>query len=410
VSNLENRPVDVAVTLLRDKKGEVRRSIVVPARSAVDAAPAGRAAEGGAVIVEPFASRVVVDATNSGRNALASAPCATRPSSVWHFAAGTTVRGVEQWVVLLNPFGDDAVVDVSFFTDGGAENPGELQSLTVPRRSRIAIQVDQKVLRQRSVATTIHARVGRIVAQQTLLFGPDSGRSGETRSLGAVAAANEWVFPSGRTAAGEVRTIAISNPGDLDAEVDVSVAPASDVVIEPATVRVPRHTVANVQIGGCGNVQPPACLPVPPNVAYSAAVRATLQVPVVAEDLTTYTSGRFTGAVAGLGSRAPSRAWVFARSRLPAELDAGLDLLTTAGSAAKASVSFQVNGKELKPPDLQGLVLRPGVRRSIPLAGRADLRGVDASIVVQADRPIVAERTVVRSDELTRDLGVPSRD
>jgi hypothetical protein len=408
VSNLGDAPVDVAVTVLRDRQPELRRTMRVAARTTAEAAPQDRA-DRNAFIVEPFGADVAVESTNLGPDALASTPCATQPSSVWHFANGTTVRGVQQWVVLFNPFGDDAVVDMSFYTEDGLEQPGDLQALTVPRRSRIAVAVDQYVRRQRAVATTIEARAGRIVAQQSLLFTPDSNRSGETRSLGAVAGADEWVFPSGRVASGATRTLAISNPGELDAEADVAVASSDDVVIEPVTVRIPRRSVATVLLGACGRLQPPACIQIPPNLTYYAVVRATLDEPIVAEDLSTYTAGRFTGATASVGSRAPAKEWVFVRSRVSGELDAGLDILTTANSVAHASVAFVLKGKELRPADLQDIELRPGARQSIPLASRPELHGVDAAVVVRADRPIVAERTIVRADDLTRELGIPAR-
>jgi hypothetical protein len=319
------------------------------------------------------------------------------------------VRGVEDWIVMFNPFGDDAVVDMSFFTRGGFERPEALQGLTVPRRSRVAVQVDTQVRREPTVAASINARTGRIVAQQTLVFGPDSGQSGVTRSLGAVRPASDWVFPSGVTVPGSTRRISISNPGDLDGEVDVSVAPADDVVIEPATISVPRRGVANVQIGNCGSQQPPACIPVPANIGYSVVVRTTIDVPVVVEDLTTWTRGRYTGATAQTGSHAPARRWVFARSRVSDEIGAGLDLLATGNGQAKANISLVVGGKTISPSRLQGVVLRPGVRVTIPLITMKELKDVDAAIVVTADKPIVAERTLVRTDDVTRDLGIPAR-
>jgi hypothetical protein len=409
-SNLAAEPVDVAMTVLPDQGDDVRRNVAASPRTAVELAPEGREAETSAMIVEPFGSRVIVESTSTGPGVLATAACATQPSAVWHFAAGTTARFAEQWLVLFNPFGDDAVVDLSFFTDNGFEKPDAWQALTVPRRSRVALDVGTQVRRQTSVASTIRARVGRIVAQQTVIFGPDSDRAGVHRSIGAVATAKEWVFPSGRTGAGAQRSIAISNPGDLDGEVDIAVAPTQDIVIEPVTVKVPRRAVANVQVGSCGDRQPPACIPVPDNVGYSAVVRSTLDVDVVAEDLVTYGNDRFEGATGGPGSRAPARTWMFARSRVAEELDAGLDLLTIGGDTATVDVSFVVNGRQLQPRQLQDVELRPGVRRTIALGGREDLQDVDASIIVRADRPIVAERTIVRSDDVTRDLGIAVRD
>jgi uncharacterized protein DUF5719 len=415
VSNLGAAPVDVALTVLRDKQPAVRRTMRVAARTTAEAAPQDRA-DRSAIIVEPFGAKVAVESTNLGPDALASTPCATQPASTWHFASGTTVRGVQQWVVLFNPFGDDAVVDMSFFTEDGFEQPGDLQALTVPRHSRIAVPVDQYVRRQRSVATTIVARAGRIVAQQTLLFTPDSNRSGETRSLGAVGAADDWVFPSGRVAAGATRTLAISNPGDLDGEADVSIASTDDVVIEPVTVRIPRRSVANVQLGACGRLQPPACIQVPPNLSYYAVVRATVGQPIVVEDLSTYTEGRFTGATASAGSRTPAKQWVFVRSRVSGELDAGLDILTTANSTAHASIAFVLKGKELRPSDLQNIELRPGTRVSVPLASRPTTRsspsapscGPTISRANSASRP-ATRRTTRRAAAPVPSPGSPLR-
>jgi hypothetical protein len=409
VANVGDADADVAVTVLPDGDAPaLRNTLAVPARTGMPIETEGDAVTAAAVIVEPFAPQVVVEAVNTGDARLAATPCPTQPSSTWHFAIGTTVRGAEQWIVLFNPFGDDAIVDLSFFTDTGFELPDALQGLTVPRRSRVAVPVHDTVRRQRAIGTTIRARTGRIVAQQTIVFGPDSGRSGTTRSLGAVEPADQWVFPSGRTANGSVRTLSITNPDDLDAEVDISIAPSADIVIEPLTVRIARRGIATVQLGSCGELRRPACVPIPRDVAYSTVVRATLDVPVVAEDLVTYTTGRFTGTAGGTGSDAAARTWVFARSRVNDTIGSGIDLLTTGSSAASVDVSFVVDGREITPPRLQGVELRPGVRESIPLEGRRDLRGLDAAVVVRADRPIVAERTIVREDELTRDLGIPA--
>ena len=71
------------------------------------------------------------------------------PPTDWYFAAGTTVKGAQQYLVLFNPFGDDAIVDVSFLTDAGVQEPDDLQALVVPRRSRVTIPVQDAVPRQR---------------------------------------------------------------------------------------------------------------------------------------------------------------------------------------------------------------------------------------------------------------------
>ena len=84
-----------------------------------------------------------------GRVARARGAATTSPSSRaharrrtdWYFADGTTVRGTQQYLALFNPFGDDAIVDVTFLTDTGVQEPDALQGVVVPRRSRVSIPV-----------------------------------------------------------------------------------------------------------------------------------------------------------------------------------------------------------------------------------------------------------------------------
>ena len=102
--------------------------------------------------------------------------CTRTAAADWYFASGTTVEGSQQDLLLFNPFGDDAIVDVSFVTDTGAQEPSALQALVVPRRSRVTIPVQDSVLRQTRVAAHVHARTGRIVAEQTQTFDDVVGR------------------------------------------------------------------------------------------------------------------------------------------------------------------------------------------------------------------------------------------
>ena len=123
-------------------------------------------------------------------------PCSRSAGPDWYFAAGTTVEGSEQYLVLFNPFGDDAIVDVSFLTDTGVQEPDGLQALVVPRRSRITIPVQDSVLapaprrhpraRPRPVASSPSARRSSTAPRPT----PVRCVKGFAVSLGATVAAS----------------------------------------------------------------------------------------------------------------------------------------------------------------------------------------------------------------------------
>jgi hypothetical protein len=406
VANLETRPVDVAVTVVPDRGNVLRRSIRAPARGTVTAA-SGAAAKG-AVIVEPFAASVAAQSSSSAPGVAATAACATQPSTSWHFAQGTTVRGTEDWIVLFNPFGDDAIVDMSFFTDNGFAEPVALQGKTVPRRSRVVIPVHNYVHYQRIVATTITARSGRIVAQQTVIYAHAGQPAGVTRTLGAVTTARQWVFPSATSAAGDVRTIGISDPGDADGQVYVQVTTVNKAVVEPVTVSVPRNGVTTVQIGTCAKALRVNCIALRPGVQYSVLVHATRDVGVVAQDLSTWSDDTRGGANALVGNTAGARQWVF-----PAALgttgNAVLDLLNAQGAVSRVSVAYVANGRRVTPRGMAGIVLRPNEQRDVALSGRPEWANGTATIVVTATEPVVAQRTLFRADDVSVDLGIPAR-
>src|SRR5207248_1905154 len=147
-------------------------------------------------------------------------------ASDWYFANGTTDKGAQQYLVLLDPFGDDAVVDVTFLTNDGVQEPDALQGLSVPRRSRITIAVHDEVPRQRDVAVHVHARTGRIVAERSQIFdgtasSGEVARKGIALSLGATAPSRAWYFPGATTDDGASASVAVANFGPRTTPVEV---------------------------------------------------------------------------------------------------------------------------------------------------------------------------------------------
>src|SRR5262249_48799871 len=141
----------------------VSRTVRVPPRREVRIAVADvlATAEPG-VVVEVVGGQAAVAHELRTSDDIATEPCSRRAAPDWYFAAGTTVRGSQQFLVLFNPFGDDAVVDATALTDTGVQEPDQLQGLGVPRRSRVTIPIHDLVPRQELVALAVHARTGRV--------------------------------------------------------------------------------------------------------------------------------------------------------------------------------------------------------------------------------------------------------
>src|SRR5262249_27172852 len=148
--------------------------------------------------------------------------------------------------------GDDAIVDVSFVTDTGAQEPAGLQALVVPRRSRITIPVQDSVLRQERVAAHVHARAGRVVAEQTQTFDDtlvdNVARTAIALSAGVPAPSPVWRIPAGTTRDGGRVQLALANFSQREAQVDVKTAAVGGDGLPAQTVRVPAQGIEIVDV------------------------------------------------------------------------------------------------------------------------------------------------------------------
>ena len=189
--------------------------------------------------------------------------------------------------MLFNPFGDDAIVDVSFLTDTGMQEPAGLQALVVPRRSRITIPVQDSVLRQTRVAAHVHARAGRVVAEQTQIFDDvdvdGTTRNGIALSAGATSPATGVADPGrhhATTAAGCNSRWPTSPATTPTSRCRRSWSAARPLPAQ--NVRVPAQGVVAVDVT--------TRVPLDTDVAVVATARAVdgRRVPIVAELLATW--------------------------------------------------------------------------------------------------------------------------
>jgi hypothetical protein len=411
LSNLSSSAVDAAVTVQPDDQNAapVTRTVSVPRESVRTFDRASFSVAAGPVVVEPFSSDVMVSAGLETQDALATVPCANTASADWYFAAGTTVRGVSQWLVLDDPFSTEARVDVSLRTDEGLELLPGLQGIDVAGRSRVVVRIDQEAVRQARIAIQVHAELGQVVAAQTLQFGAASGPTGVATSLGALAPASQWWFTDSRMPPGASQYVALTSLGPLDAQVAVQALIGSAGLVQPVVLKVAADSVSWVQIGGCGRGTP-TCLGVPANTGFELVVQSDAHVPIVAQTL-----GRFgnvasaRGAVTSMGSTDPARRWVIARTRALRERSTSISLMNAGVRAATVNVQLVHGGVTDAPDGLQHLSIAGGSRLVVPAGDLGSNATDDAAVVVTSDVPIFAESTIYTRNDATRAPGIPAR-
>jgi hypothetical protein len=184
---------------------------------------------------------VLVTQSVDGPDGWSSAPCAGTTSADWYFASGSTEPGHTVTLSLFNPTAATAVVDLSFLTPHGVEEPQLFEGVVVPADGLTVEQIGAYVQDQSSVSTVVHVRTGRVVADE-LETAAASGVSGVSLRLGEAQTARVWVLPRSVDPGGGTTTLSICNPTFLPVRVVVRVrlpsgpvAPFSETLLGQST-------------------------------------------------------------------------------------------------------------------------------------------------------------------------------
>lgn len=380
----------------------------LPAQSRVEVALSEIVdAELAGAIVEVDGGQIAVDHQVTGDGGRATAPCATDAATQWSVPWGVTERGARELLVFMNPFPDDATIDIEFATDEGTRDTLRFQGFVVPGRSVVGAYIDEDVTRRAQVSAHVRARSGRIVVERLQTFDGTDEREGITLGLGVSTPAETWMFPDGLVDEGLTEQIVVFNPTDEVAEVEVEVrldaAQADDLVELPEAFEL---TIAPLRFS---IIDLHAEDRVPVGVAHSTIVRSLNGVPVAAERVVTAgapATNLGIGVTVGAPVAAPT--WYLAGGGVSAERDQWITLFNASpDDIATFSVIALADGQTIAVQDLQGRELAAGGRLAIRLSDHIDRE--ELPLVVSADGPIVVERGLYRVDGrgISQSMGIP---
>jgi hypothetical protein len=360
----------------------------------------------GAVTVETFGGMVVAEEGVDGKSGTDITPCATQSSTQWHFAAGSTVRGVQMWLVVDDPYASDAKIDVTLRTSAGVRRPDDLQGLDITRRTRVVIPVHNYAVRDDRVAVEVNASAGRVVAGQTIVFTSDAGQPGIATTLGTPVSSDHWMFAGGELATGSSSWVAIANDGTDDAQVSVQAFTGNYKPVAAVTVAVGQDDVEWVQLGNC-KAGATDCMPLPDGGSYGLDVRADSGVPIVAQALTRYSHlAEVGGATTAIGTTQAATRWAFATSFVGSEHSTTLAFVNPFAQEVKVSVARVHGGVAGHPQSFQQIALPPGKRVSLAVVDDKTVKSGDAALVVDATGPVVVERVLVDGNDVSRSPGI----
>jgi len=312
--------------------------------------------------------------------------CTSSASSSWYFAEGVTTRDAAEVLLALNPFPDDAVVDVVFSTEEGTVTPQALTGLLVKGQALTLINVGEFVQRRESVSVSLVARTGRLVVSRLQTFDGTNGRKGISVGLGAAAPGPVWYFPEGLVAEGLSERFHVYNPGRTEAQVEVALVLDTGEA-EPIRLTVPRESRLTVVAGEESRI--------PKNVPHAVTVRSLEGPEVVVErTIDGVAPSSRTGLSISLGARLPARRWATAAGGADDSTDQWVVIQNPGSTSSFVTVNVLADGTSLLVGALSRIEIPAGQRRAFHM--NASMKRTTAPILVTATEVVVVERDLYR--------------
>lgn len=245
-----------------------------------------------AATVEVRGDQIAVEREVSGPNGHDIGGCSSTTSGEWYAPSGSTVRGATAHLILYNPLPGDIGVDITFASDEGSFEPRALQGLTVAGGAVVVVPEEHLPTRRAEMATTVIARSGGLVVDRVQIYdgsgdemlgegdlGVTTGPPRGVASKPAIPVAqSRWLIPDVMNEPGSRSQLALLNPGEESAEVDLQFIyeePARLAEVEPVTVAVPAGEQRVLDLTEVVGLEP--------SIPFSLALESRADVSVAAE-------------------------------------------------------------------------------------------------------------------------------
>jgi hypothetical protein len=369
-------------------------------------------------VVELDGGGAAVEQVVTGAQGMSTAACATSGSDRWYFADGTTQENANLYLALLNPYTEDAIVDLSFTTELGAEAPADFQGIVVPAQSLVSVDLGTHLRQRRQVAATVSARAGRVVAFKTQVIAPAPSPGGQSPAgpnaasgtpsgsrppglslvLGSPSPGTTWWWPQGAVTEGVTERYQIFNPGGTAASVSLAVS-LDQGSAEPFSLQVPPHGTVTVTSSNEARI--------PKGVGYAAVLRSENGVGVIAErTVDAAAPSAQTGLADVAGSRLTATRWLLAAGAADASVDEFV-LVSNPGSRPAVVSLSALAGATAPLPGLSSLTVPAGGRVAVLVNDHS--AGLNRALIVQSSGAVVVERDLDQAKRpgIDASIGVP---
>lgn len=217
-----------------------------------------------------------------GPESLAAESCADIPAGQTFISGGSTVRGSDFQIQLINPYAGDATVELTVMTEAGIESNDRFNSVIVPALSSIPLNLSNIIPGRERISANIETTRGSVLAVGRQVT------DGEVALWRAVAPGEDWWLPVPAGVGIKQMIIATPEAGEIGYQVDLYgpdglVEAHAEGVIEPrGNVTVPLASVTAEAVGlhvtTTGPVVPALRIDSPQGLAWTTASPVTAPV------------------------------------------------------------------------------------------------------------------------------------
>lgn len=372
-------------------KGTSRFDLIdLGARRRSEISAGGLGAVAGAGVVEAFGPAAVTDQLVLAPASGAASPrCSNRPAGRWLFANGSTARGKDTYLLLANPFEEEARVGVKVITPSEETVPSLLKNLVVPGLTEMPVLMAEFFQETSSFGLEVEATRGRVIVSRLEKIVTRDGLRGMTLAVGVRGPSTRWLFPGGEVPPSGEESIVLVNPGDRESLIRIVFLTDGESITPPALQDLPVPAGRQVTVKVSDHL--------PRGALHGTIVTSSNAVPLVAERTTLRVGG---GADAVLGLTENSPRWATSAGS-PVGGSDSLAVINSGRSRAVVRVVLITDQGEVRPGELAAVSIDSNRRATIDLT--PFLGGKSATALVEAlAGSIAVERHLV--------LGEPYRD
>ncbi|MDI6873039.1 MAG: DUF5719 family protein [Actinomycetota bacterium] len=292
----------------------------------------------------------------------------------WYFAEGTTAAGFDEWLTVLNPNREAVDFTVSYhFVEGDTM----VRSYRAEAEARVTIQVAREVGEGRELGISVESPLP-LAVERPMYFLYAGRWAGGHVSSGITNPSRTWYFAEGYTGPGFQEYLCLLNPGGEDARVTVEYYCQGGLLAEEDLV-VPAGRRRTLDVNR--SVGP----------GQEVSVRVSSDRNIVAERPMYFLyAGRWAGGHVSSGTTNPSQTWYFAEGYTGPGFQEYLCLYNPNPYVNRAAITYQTSGG-VNITDEE--YIPPYSRRTLDVNRRAG-SGLELSLLVQGEGPLVAERAI----------------